>query len=131
MHSDLAVGLNHEYKMIVKPEHSAVAFKSGSVEVLSTPCLIANMEMVSYKVVDQKLDEGYTTVGTKVNIDHIAATPINMEVKFTSTLISIDKSRLLFLVKAYDEKELIATGTHERYIINIENFMSKVNNKNI
>lgn len=131
MHNDLVVGLNYEYNMIVKPEHTAIAFKSGSVDVLSTPCLIANMEMVCYKAVDDKLDNGYTTVGTKINIDHVAATPINMEVNFNSTLISIDNARLLFLVKAYDQKELIGTGTHERYIINIEKFISKVNNKNI
>lgn len=130
MHDNLVVDLSYEFETTVEQTHSAKAFGSGSIDVLSTPYMIANMESAAFKAVDSKLNEGYTTVGTKVNIDHIAATPIGMKATFKAKLVEISKSRLLFEVEAYDEKEKIGSGTHERYIINIEKFMDKVGSKN-
>ena len=129
MSYNLEVGLINEFELIVSKEHSAMSIGSGSINVFSTPSLIANMEKAAFNAVDHKLGDEYTTVGTKVNINHIAATPMGMKVIFKAKLINVDKAKLLFEVEAYDEKEKIGFGTHERYIINIEKFMKKANSK--
>jgi predicted thioesterase len=75
------------------------------------------------------LEEGQSTVGTIVNVKHVAATPVGMEVSCESELIEIDRRRLVFNVKAYDECGLIGEGVHERFIIDVEKFMSRTNGK--
>jgi len=129
MDFNLELGLSYEFEMTVEPSHAASTFGSGGVDVLATPYLIANMEIASFHAVESKLEEGFTTVGTKVNIEHIAATPIGMKATFKVKLIEINKARLLFEVEAYDEKDKIGSGTHERCIINKEKFMAKTNGK--
>lgn len=129
MHDTIEIGLSSEFKIVVREEHSAISFGSGCVNVLATPCLVSNLEKAAFNAVDDKLGKNYTTVGTKVNIDHVAATPIGMKVIFKAKVISVNKSRLLFEVESYDEKEKIGFGTHERCIINIDKFMLNTNNK--
>ena len=129
MHDNLKLGLNYEFEITVEHSHSAKTFGSGGTEVLATPYLVANMEIASFHAVEDKLDEGHTTVGTKVNIEHIAATPIGMKATFKSKLIEINKFRLLFEVEAYDEKDKIGYGTHERAIVHREKFTDRANSK--
>lgn len=107
-------------------EHSASVVGSGGLEVFSTPSMIALMENTAAGSLAPHLEEGQGSVGTAVNIKHIAATPLGMKVTCESEIIEIDRRRLVFSVKAYDEKGLIGEGTHERFIIDNEKFMNKL-----
>lgn len=125
----IQVGLNSSIETIVKREDSAAKYGSGGVEVLSTPAMIGLMECAAKSAVDLHLPTGYTTVGTKIDIKHLAATPIGMKVKAYAELVEVSEKKLSFRVEAYDEDEKIGEGTHERYIINPERFMGKVKGK--
>lgn len=123
--SGLKPGLTGEIKIKVEFDHTAAKFGSGLVEVLATPVMIGLMEGASQKAVAGFLPEGHTTVGTVVNVKHLAATPIGMEVRASAVLREVDGRRLVFDVKAYDDKERIGEGVHERFIINTQKFMQK------
>ena len=118
--------------MIVTEENTAKAVGSGGLEVFATPALIALAEKTAYESVVPYLEEGQGTVGTNIDIKHIAATPVGMRVVCETELIEFDASnprRLLFSVNVYDEVEKIAEGTHERFIINNDKFMGKAEGK--
>ena len=116
---------------VKKVDESVSARKaaSGEMDVFGTPFMIAFMEKTADESVRPYLDEGCATVGTLVNVKHLAATPMGMEVETTSELIEVDGRRLVFKVEARDEVGLIGEGIHERFIINKEKFMEKTNNK--
>lgn len=125
----IKVGLNSSIETDVKSEHSASKYGSGMVDVLATPAMIALMECTAKNAVDLHLPVGYTTVGTKVDVVHIAATPIGMKITVNAKLIEIKGKKLIFRVEAFDEVEKIGEGIHERYVINSDKFMEKVNSK--
>lgn len=102
---------------------------SGTLEVFATPCMVALMEEAALSSVAPYLAEGEGTVGTKLEISHDAATPLGMKVRAESTLVEIDRRRLVFEVSAYDECGLIGKGKHERFIVNGEKFLAKTNAK--
>lgn len=122
-------GMKAEIELVVEQQHTAVAFGSGDVEVLATPVMIGLMEHAAMNAVDRNLGEGYATVGTMLNIKHLAATPVGMKAKAEAELIRIEGKRLTFNVAAYDEKEKIGEGTHERYIIEVAKFLKRVQEK--
>lgn len=126
---NLNIGASFTTETIVKNEDTAVEYGSGGVTVYATPAMIAAMENAAMSAINRHLDEGYTTVGTKVDIKHIGATPVGMRVSTKAELTQIDGNRLTFIVEAYDEVEKIGEGTHERYIVNLEKFINKVNKK--
>ncbi len=125
----LEIGLKGSLTETVSESLTASHIGSGTVRVLATPMMIALMEMCSMKTVKPYLEEGQDTVGTHVNVSHVSATPVGMEVRFECELIEIDRRRLAFKVAAYDERGLIGEGTHERFIIDVEKFSVKVNSK--
>lgn len=129
MENNLNVGMSYEVEETVTDEKTATALGSGGVDVLATPYMIALMEKTSRLSVQPGLAEGSTTVGTKVNIEHLSASPVGIKIKVKSTLKEIEGRRLCFDVEAYDEKVKIGSGTHERFIIDIEKFVSKANSK--
>ncbi len=116
-------------ELIVEHTHTAAAFGSGDILVFSTPMMIGLMENAALKCAELKLDEGFSTVGTMVNIKHMAATPVGQCVKATAVLIEISDKKLVFEVSAYDEVEKIGEGTHERFIIQKEKFLARVQAK--
>lgn len=128
----LEAGIKNKKDMIVTEENTAKAVGSGGLEVFATPALIALAEKTAYESVVPYLEEGQGTVGTNIDIKHIAATPVGMRVVCETELIEFDASnprRLLFSVNVYDEVEKIAEGTHERFIINNDKFMGKAGGK--
>ena len=118
-------GLVGRADTVVVPENTASAVGSGLVPVFATPYMIALMENSAVNAVNDHLEEGQGTVGTKLDVSHDAATPIGMKVWAESTLKEVDGKRLVFDVVAYDEAGPIGKGSHERFIINVEKFMAK------
>ncbi len=102
---------------------------SGLVRVYATPQMIALIEKTAVLSVESYLEEGQSTVGTLINISHCAATPCGMKVHAETELVEIDRRKLTFKVKAYDERGLIGEGTHERFIIDIAKFQAKADSK--
>lgn len=125
----LSTGIKGYQEEIVTPELCANHLGSGTVRVFATPMMVTIMERTSRLSVQPYLDEGCETVGTAVNIKHVSSTPVGMKVWCDSELIQIDGRRLVFNVKAYDEKGLIGEGTHERFIINVAKFQAKTDSK--
>lgn len=122
---NLKTGITGEATTTVVHENTAAHLGAGGVEVFATPMMILLMEIASAQAVANDLDAGYVTVGTLVNVRHLAATPLGQQVHATAELIEIDGRRLVFKVEAYDEKQKIGTGQHERFIVNLERFMQK------
>lgn len=123
---ELQPGMTGEAITLVVHENTAAAVGAGGVEVFGTPMLIALMEQAAWKAVADALDEGYVTVGIQVNVDHLAATPLGQTVRARAELVEIDDRRLVFNVVAYDERQKIGEGQHERAIVNLERFLSRV-----
>lgn len=122
----LETGLKNSIEITVTEALSAKNMGSGSLCVLATPALIAGMENVCMNCVQPFLEEGFTTVGTKVNISHLAATPLGDTVTYSCELTEIDRCRLVFTVQAFDSKGKTGEGTHERFIVDSARFMSKL-----
>jgi len=126
---DIRPGLTGEAKDRVTEANTAQAYGSGQVNVYATPAMIGLMENAALKSVEPLLDEGTTTVGMSVNIKHLAPTLIGMAVTANTVLKEVDGRRLLFSVEAFDEKGKIGEGLHERFIINLNKFLTKLENK--
>lgn len=126
---DIKVGTKGYKETLVKKENTAAALGSGAVEVFATPAMIALMETAALNSIAPLLDEGQTSVGTNISTSHLAASPLGMKVWATAEVIEVDRRRVLFSVKAFDEKEMIGEGTHERFIIQEEKFLSKAQAK--
>lgn len=127
----IQTGIKGRREQTVTPEMSAARIGSGLVEVFATPMMVALIEQTCLESVLPHLGEGQGTVGTLVNVSHVAATPIGMRVWCESELAEVDRRRLVFKVKAYDECGLIGEGTHERFIIDTEKFFEKVKGKSV
>ena len=125
----LEAGLTGEQKVVVTQENTAKVYGSGELEVFATPAMIALMEKTCLMSVADSLNDGEGTVGTKIEVSHVAATPVGMEVRCESVLKEVDRRRLVFEVKAYDAAGLIGEGIHERFVIANEPFMAKANGK--
>ncbi len=125
----IQTGIKGRREQTVSPEMSAARIGSGLVEVFATPMMVALIEQTCLESVLPQLEEGQGTVGTLVNVSHVSATPVGMRVWCESELVEVDRRRLVFKVKAYDECGLIGEGTHERFIIDNAKFMEKIKNK--
>ena len=125
----LEVGIKGVEKITVCAENTAKNVGSGELEVFATPAMATLMEKTAYKSVAPYLEEGQGTVGTSLNIRHLAATPIGLMVTCESELIEIDRKRLVFSLKVSDGVDIIGDGTHERFIISNEKFMSRAESK--
>lgn len=125
----MKTGIKGTQKVTVTEEMTAKVMGSGELSVYATPSMIAFMENTASKSVQGELEEGQGTVGTLINVKHVAATPVGMEVTCETTLVEVDRKRLVFEVKAFDEAGLIGEGTHERFIIDSEKFFAKAQSK--
>lgn len=119
------IGEKHEVEIIVSEEITAAKMRSGSLCVLATPFMVALMEQAASELCDKYVEEGFSTVGTALNIQHLAPTPVGAKVKATATVTEYDGRKICFDVEAYDEAGLIGKGTHERFTIKIDKFMQK------
>lgn len=123
---DIPIGVKGEKKLLVTSEIAINFLGLEDARVLATPYLIAYLEITSRDVIKPLLDAGFDSVGTDVNVKHLAATPMGMHVTFHSEVLSVNGRRVNFRVEAHDEKEKIAEGTHERFIVNVERFAKRL-----
>ena len=120
--------LGHREQMVT-PDLTADRIGSGLVQVFATPMLVALMEQTCNESVTPLLEAGQGTVGTHIDISHSAATPVGMKVWCDSELVEVDRRRLVFTVKAFDECGPIGEGRHERFIIDSAKFQAKIDAK--
>lgn len=122
----LRVGLIGQSVVVVTSELTARTMGSGSLEVLATPALIAQMEAAAVSAIETCLPSEEASVGIEIHVKHLAATPIGEQVIAMAEVIAIEDRQVTFSVRAWDEKELIGEGTHVRYIIDIERFLDRL-----
>ena len=121
----LSIGLKGLAETLVTEENTAAAMGSGLLPVFATPAMLALMEKAAADSVQPFLPEGQGTVGTRLEVSHLAATPIGLSVRAESELIAIDRRKLRFSVRAWAGDELIGEGEHERFIIDNTRFLEK------
>jgi fluoroacetyl-CoA thioesterase len=125
----LRPGLKGEARLVVAEQHTAPRVGSGRVHVLATPVMINLVEAAALAAVEHLLPPGYQSLGTVLNIRHIAATPVGMRVTASVQLTRLEGRMLGFVVTCNDEKDLIGDGTHERVIVNVAKFDERVQRK--
>jgi predicted thioesterase len=126
----LEVGHTGEVQLTVAPTMLASAVGSGSLQVLSTPWLVVLMERAACAAVDDRLgDATQTTVGTRLDVRHLAPTPLDAQVRARAELVEVDGRRLVFRVEAFDTHERIGEGTHERAIVNVDRLQARADAK--
>lgn len=127
--TELKTGLVGRAETIVTESNTAIAIGSGALPVFSTPHMIALMENASMNAIAPCLEDGQGSVGTKIDVAHVAATPMGMTVRAESTITRIEGRMLSFEVRAWAGDELIGEGTHQRCIIYNQRFMEKTQAK--
>ena len=127
----LEPGIKGCVERVVTEEMSALRMGSGELMVLATPCMIAMIEEAAWKSISAELEEGQGSVGTLMDVKHTAPTPMGMKVTCETVLKEVDRRRLVFEVKAYDETGVIGEGIHERFLIDNEKFQAKANSKKV
>lgn len=116
-------------EQIVQPQHGADRFQNTGVTVLATPVLCHWFESAAVRAIAEQLESGEATVGTRLTIEHLKATPLGMQVRVTARVVAVDGRRVDFEVSAFDDVELVARGTHERVVIDLERFLARVQSK--
>lgn len=125
----VSVGMKGRCEAMVDERVTAQAAGSGTLPVFATPWMCALMEKAAWTAVAPGLSEGESTVGTKLSISHVSATPVGMKVWAESEVTVVDGKRIEFTVNAYDEKGLIGSGTHERFVVTDQRFLAKAARK--
>jgi fluoroacetyl-CoA thioesterase len=125
----ITVGVTREETQKVTSEIAIDFLGIAGARVLSTPNLILGLERTSRNLVLPLLEPGYDTVGTHVNVYHLAATPMGMNATYRAEVTSVEERRVNFKVEAFDEKQKIAEGTHQRAIVNVARFAAKMQEK--
>lgn len=126
---EITVGMKGIVGTDVEKADTAADVGSGSLLVYATPCMVALMEGAACEAIDEAIPEGQTTVGIELNIKHVAATPVGMEVRAEATVTAVEGKIITFDIQAYDEVGLIGEGTHKRALVNSDKFLEKVYNK--
>ena len=127
--ANIPIGARGEQKLLVTSECNITFMGVEGPRVLSTPHMIGYMERTSRDAVLPLLDAGFDTVGTHVDVYHLAAAPVGAVVTFTAEVVAVDGRRIQFRVEAWDEQEKIGEGTHERAIINVAKFATRLAEK--
>ena len=126
---EITVGMKGLAESCVEREDTAAEVGSGSLLVYATPCMVALMEGAACEAIAAALPEDKTSVGTALDITHISATPVGLEVRAEACVTEVDGNMITFQVTAYDESGKIGEGTHKRAIISTQRFLDKVYSK--
>jgi fluoroacetyl-CoA thioesterase len=128
---DLPAGLQGSAELVVGEQHTAPRVGSGRIRVLATPIMINLIEAAALAAVEQSLPEHHQSLGTHLDITHVAATPVGMRVRATAQVLKVEGRTIFFHVRAEDERELIGEGTHERVVVNVDRFDRRVQEKTV
>ena len=126
---EITVGMKAEVGTLVEREDTAKEVGSGDLLVYATPCMVALMEGAACDAIAEALGDTQTTVGIALNIEHIAATPVGLEVRAEAEVTAVEGNAITFNVVAYDEAGKIGEGTHKRYIVTSQRFLDKTYSK--
>ena len=126
---DITVGMKGIAETLVEREDTAKEVGSGDLLVYATPCMVALMEGAACEAIAQALSENQTTVGTALNIEHISATPVGLEVRAKAEVTAVEGKVITFEIHAFDEAGEIGRGTHKRVIVNSQKFLEKAYTK--
>ncbi|MGE5645537.1 MAG: thioesterase family protein [Acidobacteriota bacterium] len=126
---DIPVGAQREENLLVTGDVAISFLGVEAARVLSTPHLIGFLEMTSRNLIKQYLPPGEDSVGTIVNVRHLAATPIGMQVRLRAEVISVEGRRVTCRVEAWDEREKAGEGIHERFVVDVARFATRVQEK--
>jgi len=122
---EITVGMKGEVSTLAEREDTAKEIGSGDLLVYATPCMVALMEGAACEAIAEGLKDDQTTVGTALNIEHISATPVGLEVRAEAVVTKVEGKTITFEVAAYDEVGQIGKGTHTRVIVNSQKFLDK------
>jgi len=122
-------GLRAEVKATVSETKTATHLGSGSLAVYATPALVALMENAAVRALEDYLPASQTTVGGHMDVRHLAATPVGVQVRAVAELVEVDGHKLTFHIQAWDDDEKIGEAKHVRYLVDTEKFMAKTENK--
>ena len=122
----MEIGLKYKSTTVVSAANTAATLRSGDMDVFATPAMVALMENAAMLAVRDHLPEGSATVGTQISTSHLKASPLGASITASAELIEVDGRRLTFAVKAWDEKGTIGEGTHTRFVVDRERFLSKL-----
>jgi fluoroacetyl-CoA thioesterase len=122
-------GTQGSAELTVGEEHTAPRVGSGKVHVLATPVMINVIEAAALAAIEHLLPEGFQSLGTVLNVRHIAATPVGMKIRASSEVTAVEGRTVKFTVSVFDEKELIGDGAHERVVVNVAKFDARVQKK--
>ena len=126
---EIKAGLKGEKSIAVTMDNTAIAMGSGTLRVFATPAMAALIEGCCAESIEDLLDEELTTVGTRLELDHLAASPIGASVLCKSVLVAVDDRRLDFEAEVYDSSELIGKAKHSRFIVDAQRFFEKAYGK--
>lgn len=126
---EITVGMTGLASTTVEREDTAYEVGSGSLLVYATPCMVALMEGAACEAIAEALPEDKTSVGTQLNIAHLSATPVGMEVRAEATVTEVDGNTITFEITAYDEAGKIGEGTHKRAVVTTQRFLDRTYNK--
>ena len=129
--TNLTIGLIAEITLTVTESDTAAKLGSGLVPVFGTPALVGLMEAAAVKALEGCLPEHQTTVGGRIDVRHLAATPIGMTVRARAELTAIEGRKLTFQIEAWDEVEKVGEASHERYLIDKEKFVARAQAKSL
>ena len=122
-------GLAGHCELTVGEEHTAPSIGSGKVRVLATPVMINLIEAAALDAIERLLPPGYQSLGTHLDVHHVAATPVGMKVRATAVVVSVQDRKVSFKVEAKDQVDVIGHGTHERVVVNVAKFDQRVQKK--
>lgn len=126
---EITVGMKGEAFTLVEREDTAKEVGSGSLLVYATPCMVALMEGAACEAIEEAMDDSKTTVGTELNIQHLSATPVGLEVRAEAVVTAVEGKTITFQIAAFDEAGQIGKGTHKRVIVPTQKFLEKAYNK--
>jgi predicted thioesterase len=126
---DITVGMKGEVGTLVEREDTALEVGSGSLMVYATPCMVALMEGAACEAIQSCMTDDQTSVGISLEISHLSATPVGLEVHATAVVTAIEGKTITFTVEAYDEAGKIGEGIHKRCLVNTQRFLDKTYSK--
>ena len=126
---EITVGMTGQVTSVVERENTALEVGSGSLLVYATPCMVALMEGAACEAIAPAMNEEKTSVGTALNIAHISATPVGLEVRAEAVVTQVEGNTIQFQITAYDEAGKIGEATHKRALVNSQRFLEKTYSK--